>query len=681
MERLLRTLSGGRRKALFGAGLAYWTAVLVLLMAESGLIAGNKGPMYRWRAGEFLGLTLLAALGAAFWFWRFARRGKKTGKKKQRITVWHFLLLLCLSIFSFLEIERINNPLLEKMEPAYMALNVLFLFIFLNAVLFLLNSWKRTVLLWTAFFFVLSLVFYFVYLFRGEPFQFIDLFSVGTAMEVAGGYEFSFTREMAVYGTVSLCLLGIFSGMEERCVNFRLRWKITARAVTVGCLGLLYVCYLNTGWNGGLGILTDLYRPYQTYQEYGTTVGFLCVAKYMRLTPPEGYSVRQAEKLAEAVETDPGEREGLVKPVNIICIMNESWADYRYLGDFAVNEPFMPYYDSMKENTIKGQTLVCIQGGGTAKTEYEFLTGNSVKRFPSMVPYVSYFTHEQYSLVSTLKAQGYTAEAMHPNKGSNWKRTGAYRLLQFDRFFTIDDFDASDQRIRAYISDRANYEKIIERIESKENSSDPYFIFDVTMQNHGGYTSQNYEGEIRTEGFNNAAVNQYLSLVKESDEALEYLIEYFKKCEEPTMIVMFGDHYPSLPDSFAEWITGKTYEESTLAEQERYFATPFFIWANYDIPEAEGILTSTNYLSTMLLEQTGLAMAPYNEYLSDLRKKMPALNHLGYMDGEGEFTAWEEAGEEYERLELEYEALQYNELAEDARRLDWFFEAESGENP
>lgn len=681
MERVLRTLSGGRRKAVFAAGVLYWTAVLLLLTASSGLIVGNRGPAYGRRAGEFVLLILLAASGAAFWLWRFVRRGEKKKGRKKRIAARHFLLLLFLGAFSFLEIERINNPLLEKMEPAYMALNVLFLLGFLTAVLLLLNSWKRTVLAWVPFFFILSLVFYFVYLFRGEPFQFIDIFSVGTAMEVAGGYAFSVTREMALYGTMSLILWGIFWAMEDRCINFRLRWKITARGVTAGCLGLLYFCYLNTGWNGGLGILTDLYRPYKTYQEYGTTVGFLCVAKYMRLTPPEGYSVKKVEKLAETVETDPGDRGSLTKPVNIICIMNESWADYRYLGEFAVNEPFMPYYDSMKENTIKGQTLVCIQGGGTAKTEYEFLTGNSVKRFPSMVPYVSYFTHEQYSLVSTLKAQGYTAEAMHPNKGSNWKRTSAYRLLQFDRFFTIDDFDSSDEKVRGYISDRANYEKIIERIESKENSEDPYFIFDVTMQNHGGYTSQNYEGDVRTEGFNNAAVNQYLSLVKESDEALEYLIEYFKACEEPTMIVMFGDHYPGLSESFPEWITGKTYEESTLAEQERYFATPFFIWANYDIPEAEGILTSTNYLSTMMLEQTGLAMAPYNVYLSGLREEMPALNHLGYMDREGEFTSWEEADEAYEQMELEYEALQYNELAEDSKRLDWFFQAKDGDNP
>ena len=174
-------------------------------------------------------------------------------------------------------------------------------------------------------------------------------------------------------------------------------------------------------------------------------------------------------------------------------------------------------------------------------------------------------------------------------------------------------------------------------------------------------------------GYTDSAVNQYLSLQKESDDALKYLIEYFEDYEEPTIIIMFGDHYPDLPDSFTEWITGKKYEDSTLEEQQQYFATPFFIWANYDIPEEEGILTSTNYLSTLLLEQTGLQMTPYNYYLQDLRKKMPALNHLGYMDEQGTYTSWDEIDEEYETLELQYEAVQYNELAESSRRVDRFF--------
>lgn len=672
MEKWMEQLTDGKQRGKFAVGILWWSLILVFFLSQIPLVAGNHQTLYRSRVLQVLGVLTVVVFAAVIWMQRFQRRA--VGKRKiHTITIWHFLLTFANAVYLFLQIECINNPLLAEMEICYMALNVTFIFGFLLLAILLLNSWRRAMITGNIFFLIISFVFYFVYLFRGEPFQFIDIFSVGTAMEVAGGYDFKITREIVIFAVLSVCVISLYWGAQEYRLVKKLKWKVLLRTITVGCMAVLYFCYLNVGWNGGLGILTDLYRPYKTYQEYGTTVGFLCVAKYMRLTPPEGYSVREVEVLADSVETEEADREEKVKPVNIIAIMNESWADYRMLGDFDVNQPYMPFYDSLKENTIKGHTLVCIQGGGTAKTEYEFLTGNSVKRFPGMVPYVSYFTHDQYSLVTTLKDQGYTVEAMHPNKGSNWKRTSAYRLLQFEKFYTIDDFDLSAKRIRQHISDQANYEKIIEIINKKEHKEDPYFLFNVTMQSHGGYTNTSYKGSVETVGYTDSAVNQYLSLQKESDDALKYLIEYFEDYEEPTMIIMFGDHYPDLPDSFTEWITGKKYEDSTLEEQQQYFATPFFIWANYDIPEEEGVLTSTNYLSTLLLEQTGLQMTPYNYYLQDLRKKMPALNHLGYMDEQGTYTSWDEMDEEYETLELQYEAVQYNELAESSRRVDRFF--------
>lgn len=672
MEAGMKKLADTRSRGAFTAGFFYWTLILVFLLSRYPSIIGNNSEANGVGILQLAALVAVVVLSFSVWLWKFLK--KESGKHDAgRIKIWHFLIILANSFYVFLQIEFINNPLLKDMEPGYMALNVVFIFVLLLLLLLILNSWRRTMLAGNIFFLVMSLVFCFVYLFRGEPFQFIDIFSVGTAMEVAGGYDFKLTREIVIFGVTALCIIGLYWQSEDYILVRTRKWKLLMRGLTAVFVAGLSFIYLNVGWNGALGILTDLYRPYKTYEEYGTTVGFLCVAKYMRLTPPEGYSVKEVKDTAEDVDTSSDDREDKTKPVNIIAIMNESWADYRLLGDFDVTQPYMEFYDSMKENTIKGHTLVCIRGGGTAKTEYEFLTGNSVKRFPGMVPYVSYFTHDQYSLVTTLKSQGYRAEAMHPNKGSNWKRTSAYRMLQFDEFHTIDDFAPSAKRIRQHISDQANYEKIIEAVNQKENPKEPYFLFDITMQNHGGYTDTAYKGDVNTVGYTNSSVNQYLSLLKESDDALKYLIEYFEDYDEPTMIVMFGDHYPDLPESFTEWITGKKFEDSTLGEQEKYFATPFFIWANYDIPEEEGVLTSTNYLSTLMLEQTNLEMTPYNYYLSGLMEKMPALNHLGYIDDEGGYISWEDIDADDKKLELQYEALQYNELAKDAGRLDNFF--------
>ncbi|MDO4617412.1 MAG: LTA synthase family protein [Lachnospiraceae bacterium] len=596
----------------------------------------------------------------------------------------YVLALFANSCFAFFALDVVNNPDLAVMKIRYMLLNVLGILLISLLVLLWLNSFRRTMFTILIFFTVISLVFCHVYASRGEPLQLIDVYAVGTALEVSGEYPFELTEQAALMLNLSAVLFVLYLRLPEWKPAKGIRGKIGLRAGAAACMIAGFFLYLNTNWNGNLGITTDLWAPVKTYKEYGTEVGFFCVAKYMRLTPPDGYSVSDTEELAERIseeltstENEAGVETGdRQKPVNVIAIMNESWADYRLLGDLQTTDEVMPFYDSMSENTIKGSTLVCIRGGGTAKTEYEFLTGNSEKRFPGMVPYVSYYTHEQHSLFEIMADQGYEIAAMHPNKGTNWNRNTAYSLMGVENFYTIDDFPEDARRVRAHISDEANYDAIIRLVEEKESSSRPFFLFDITMQNHGGYKAKKYESTLSVSGYEDSTVDQYLSLLRESDAALEKLIRYFEEVDEPTMILMFGDHYPDLPEEFTEYLTGKSYEDSTLEEKELYYSTPFFIWANYDLEEETGVLTSTNYLGTLLLEAAGLDMPEYNQYLLQLMEQIPALNHLGYRNSSGQWTAWSDAEETEKRLEWEYECLQYNNLAEKRKRLDWFFTLE-----
>ena len=661
----------------------YWLAALVFLTASSKIVVGTLKDEVAFGRGVvialYAGIAISILLGTLVLHpgQRMTTEGRKD---KAQMMPWDLFWMLLVDSWCFFIMEYLNNPDFSQMKYRYMLMNVAGILIINLIVFFWLNSlkWSLLVILlgWSS----LAITFYFVYLFRGEPLQLIDFFSVATAATVAGNYKYQLTRAMVVDVIVAMCGTALILQMTDRKLVRKSTFGKLLMRVGVCCfMFLMYPVYVDVNWNGGAGILTDLFAPIKTYHEYGTTVGFFCVAKYMRLTPPDGYSVAETKKIAEhSKEINTEEKKahnaaGKVKPVNIICIMNESWADYRYVGNLQTNIPVMPYYDSMKENTIKGHTMVCIKGGGTAKTEYEFLTGNSVKRFPGMVPYVSYFTHDQYSLVTTLQAQGYEAVAMHPYKGSNWKRTSAYKLLNFEKFYTQDDFDEDTQTYHNHISDQANYEKIIDLVNKKKNKDDPLFIFDITMQNHGGYTVNDVPNLVKVDGFENNVVNNFLSLEKLSDDALKYLIEYFKNYSEPTMIVMFGDHYPTMPDTFTEYISGSKFEDLGIEQQQHYYSTPFFIWANYDIPEQENVVTSANYLGTMMLDQTGLEMADYNYYLKDMMKTIPALNHMGYVDEKGEYHTWRKGDTEHLEKEWDYECLQYNNLAEKFNRQDWFF--------
>ncbi len=359
----------------------------------------------------------------------------------------------------------------------------------------------------------------------------------------------------------------------------------------------------------------------------------------------------------------------------IIVIMSESYADLSVVGDFSTNEDVTPFYDSLSENIIKGYALSSVFGAKTPNSEWEFLTGNSMAFLPSgSVVYQQYISDTPTSLVSNLKNTGYTCVAMHPYYETGWSRNSVYPDMGFDEMYFMDDFDQT-QILREYITDQELYENIIARYESRAANED-LFIMSISMQNHGGYTTayDNFDEEIRMLGVDYSDVNQYLSLIHESDKALEYLISYFENVDDPVEIVFFGDHQPSLSSSFYPYLNGKGLSGLTLNELEELYTVPFFIWTNYESGEEEVEITSINYLSTLALERAGIALPAYNQFLAEMMEAVPAINARGYYSiSEGGFVHLEDAeGEEAEWI-LNYEILQYNSMFDEKGRSELFF--------
>ena len=217
------------------------------------------------------------------------------------------------------------------------------------------------------------------------------------------------------------------------------------------------------------------------------------------------------------------------------------------------------------------------------------------------------------------------------------------------------------------------------RYEEKE-AGEPLFIFNVTMQNHSAY-SVPWTGLDRTVWLTGdmegrySTVDQYLSLLRESDNALEYLIDYFSQVEEPTMILLFGDHQPQVATNFYTEVLGGDFEKVDIAAAQRRQEVPFLLWANYDIPEEAGVTTSLNYLAALLMETAGLPLTEYQQFLLRLQETVPALNAVGYMDTDGTWQKSRDALSEEARAGLlQYETLQYNLLFDSLEdRLPDFF--------
>ena len=257
---------------------------------------------------------------------------------------------------------------------------------------------------------------------------------------------------------------------------------------------------------------------------------------------------------------------------------------------------------------------------------------------------------------------------------NGWSRPTVYPYLGFPESTFVDDYPQQNL-VRKYVSDREMFAYVLDALDSK-GSEEPLFLFGITMQNHGGYLyeGENYTKTIELQGYSGEypMAEQYFSLIRETDKAVEYLIGELKDYPEDTGVLFFGDHLPGIETGFYEELYGGSFD--TLDRQMLSYTVPFVIWANYDIPEQTVECTSLNYLGRYLLEAAGMELPPYYSFLKDLEERIPAVNAMGYYSNSRQtyLPLSEAEGEEAQWLSR-YEILQYNGMFDKNGRSDVFF--------
>lgn len=579
-------------------------------------------------------------------------------------------LHMFMPVLSFLLFEWVTGNLFHLSRP-FLVLGILWTAVFYLAAFGIFCNTRFSLPLVSLFFYSLSVAETFVMEFRQNPIMLWDIFSLPTALSVAQNYHFSFSMEMKTAGMVLLNInyLFLFFPLRARGLKQRL-------AAGIGSFGLLaaYVSVFFRQIVPAWALVINMWAMQESYDTYGYILATAVSAQYLVKKPPRGYSHAHLQELAEKIENGTyfagesiSENKG-IRPVNLICIMNESLADLRVAGEFTTNKDYFPFLHGLTENTVKGSLCVPVFGAMTSNTEFEFLTGDSMALFPvNTTAYQFYVRPDTKSLVSTLKAQGYRAVAMHPYPPENWNRDKCYASMGFDAFLSWDDFLGSEV-LRYYVSDRGNYQKIIEEVEKKESPSDKLFIFNVTMQNHGGYdeVNESFPHEIYLTGENRGKfpkTDQYLSLMLESDRAFQELTEYFSRVDEPTMLVMFGDHQPGIEEEFYNHIAGRPSGEIPDEEHLIWYQTPLVIWTNYSQPSQDLGKLGAVYLSSYVLERANLSMSPFQRFLGRMSKKLPVIHPIGCYGQDGAYYTWEEARSAscpFSTLVQDYEGMVYN---------------------
>ena len=621
-------------------------------------------------------LAFLWLLGAVLIFVRL-----DFGKKWNRVL--NILYILFAPCYIFLNMEVAVFSTQNSFKGQHLSLliyNLLLLGIVELVFIVITNRVRLGTDIWAFICVIFNVVNHFVYEFRGTPVMASDIATVGTALEVADGYKIQFD----FYTTLALVLLFdfIIIGRVIKCepVFKKGAHRLYGIAVMAVVSVVSFNCLVMTEFASNRGLYLSLFQPLRSYQRYGSIA---CFAKSIELSvpeKPEEYSLEKVEEITSKYESDTVNTSK--KRPNVITIINEAFSDPKVLADIKTNEDYMPFIHDLMENgnTVSGTSYASIVGGQTANTEYEFLTGNSMSFLPKgTVAFQVYMKHEMPSMVTELKSEGYTGNsATHLQKARNYNRDKAYPLLGFDKFYDYTNLGVPFVKMRNNATDQCTYDNITHDYEQNREKSDaPYFAYTMTIQNHSSYDVpfDNFDDKrIVVEDADAPDLGYYLSLIKYSDEMFENLVEYYKNVDEPTVILLTGDHQPRIYDESMDSITNGEWREWSNEEMMRRYAVPFVIWANYDIDKKTIEKTSMNYLQTILMETIGGELTGFQKFQQDVMKEVPVLTSNGYWGADGKFYNVEDKNSPYYKLLQEYAILQYNDLSDYKNRAEEFFE-------
>ena len=531
---------------------------------------------------------------------------------------------------------------------------------------------------------ILGIAEHFVMTFKGEAILPSDILALGTAMEVSEGYEFTFTAGIVTSLALLEISLGLLSLIRPRKLSTPAH-VLPAIAENL-CAFLLVSVISLLGFSSidleqALNFGFDRWQPICTYVSQGFITSFTEMVNELPIEKPEGYTPDETknieQELVVAYDSTYGSSEqraaavaqfNEIKPT-VIAVMNESFTDLSCFEQLKAAGYFGPnYYNSLPDTLVRGTMLASVTGGGTANSEFEFLTG-ATTAFVGVgkIPYQLYQMSDVDSLAKDLKELRYVATAMHPQNPVNYHRDKIYQQLGFGEFLSIDDFGDAPYYHNG-VCDYVTYDKILELLRTDER---PQFIFDVTMQNHGGYEIGSVPAEELTnywvEGASentNAMLNTYLTCINASDRDLEYFINELRNIGRPVVLVFFGDHQPSIATSLNDELYP---QEDTASHAFRVHQSTYFVWANYEIAGNNELnvydTVGANEIAAIALNKIGAPLTDYQKALLATRSDVPSINVAGYLGADGLRYDLESEDSPYTSTIDKLQRVQYLEFA------------------
>ncbi len=240
---------------------------------------------------------------------------------------------------------------------------------------------------------------------------------------------------------------------------------------------------------------------------------------------------------------------------DIVVVQSESFFDPAIMRGYEHSD-FTPNLRRLSAHGISGKLQVPTFGGGTIRTEFEVLTGLSLRYFDNLqFPYLQMNHKSLPSLVRTLEANGYSTLALHGNDPSFWNRTAAFKAIGFERFLSKSGFPANAPDDGKYMTDSAMTDEILVQL---KDSGPPQFIFAISLEAHGPYDIEPAHAAERDAipipagiaGRDKVEMQTYLYHLKHADAELGRLVTRLAQRQRPSLVLFYGDHLPALTNSF-----------------------------------------------------------------------------------------------------------------------------------
>ena len=307
---------------------------------------------------------------------------------------------------------------------------------------------------------------------------------------------------------------------------------------------------------------------------------------------------------------------------NIILIQLESFFDPAEVEFFTTSEDPIPTFRYLMNNYSSGYFKVPSVGAGTANTEFEVLTGMNLRYFgPGEYPYktmLKYEKNQTESVATALKAFGYGAHALHNNGGNFYSRADVFNNIGFDSYTSKEFMNILQMTENGWAKDDVLTQHILNSMDSTEQQD---FVFTITVQGHGDYPEEKVieNPRILVDGIADEGLkNSWEYLVNnlyETDQFIADLISELEKRGEPTVLILYGDHLPTMG------------LEAKDLKNRYLYNTNYAIWDNIGMEKVTKNLPTYQLMSTVF-ERLGIhsgtifnyhqARRQTKNYLSDL---------------------------------------------------------------